>query len=100
MLLHLSSHIRIFSSDRLEYSSPESLPSPSGTLSQVDSKADMWSVGMILHKLLFFRLPYSYTSDSVLHGDGSGGVGEMGRRDEKEVADALEREVQTYAGYA
>lgn len=43
----------------LEYIAPESLPSPqTGLLQQVDSKADMWSLGMILHKLLFFKLPY------------------------------------------
>ena len=49
----------------LEYSAPESLPEPStGQLLQVDSKADMWSLGMILHKLLFFRLPYLHTSDN------------------------------------
>lgn len=39
----------------LEYTSLESLPSPhTGLLHQIDSKADMWSLGMILHKLLFF----------------------------------------------
>src|ERR1700730_15187964 len=42
----------------LEYASPESLPSPAtGFLSSVDSKSDMWSLGMISHKMLFFRLP-------------------------------------------
>ena len=44
---------------RLEYSAPESLPSPlTGILKETDSKADMWSLGMILHKLLFFKLPF------------------------------------------
>ncbi|KAG8848868.1 putative serine/threonine-protein kinase iks1 [Tulasnella sp. 330] len=38
----------------LEYTSPESLDAHRS----VDSKADMWSLGMILHKLLFFKLPY------------------------------------------
>lgn len=43
----------------LEYTAPEMLPSPStGLLRQPDSKADMWSLGMILHKMLFFKLPY------------------------------------------
>lgn len=70
----------------LEYSSPESLPSPTGQLLQVDSKSDMWSVGMILHKLLFFKLPYASSSDNT--------------RDGREASDALEREVQAYAGYA
>ena len=46
---------------RLEYTSPESLPSPlTGLLQQIDSKSDMWSLGMILHKLLFFKLPYRW----------------------------------------
>lgn len=70
----------------LEYSSPESLPSPTGQLLQVDSKSDMWSVGMILHKLLFFKLPYASSSDNT--------------RDGREEPDALEHEVQAYAGYA
>lgn len=43
---------------RLEYSSPESIPSPNGVLHDVNSKSDIWSLGMILHKLLFFKLPY------------------------------------------
>ena len=46
---------------RLEYSAPESLPSPlTRILKETDSKADMWSLGMILHKLLFFKLPYRF----------------------------------------
>ena len=28
-----------------------------------DSHADMWSLGMILHKLLFLHLPYADTED-------------------------------------
>lgn len=76
---------------RLEYAAPESLPSPTGKLSQVDSKSDMWSLGMILHKLLFFRLPYAYASDSPRTEDS--------RRDGRELADLLEREVVSYAGY-
>jgi serine/threonine protein kinase len=44
----------------LEYTAPESL-----SLShQPSSKADMWSLGMILYKLLFFRLPYEHLEDS------------------------------------
>lgn len=75
---------------RLEYTSPESLPSPAGVLQQIDSKSDMWSLGMILHKLLFFRLPYRHASDNVEQSS---------RRDGKETADQLEREVRTYPGY-
>ncbi len=73
----------------LEYTSPESLPSPAGVLQQIDSKSDMWSLGMILHKLLFFRLPYRHASDNV---------DQSSRRDGKETADQLEREVRTYPG--
>lgn len=77
----------------LEYASPESLPSPTtGLLSQVDSKSDMWSLGMILHKMLFFRLPYQHSSDSLDKSKDS-------RRDERETAELLEREVSTYPGY-
>lgn len=93
----LKSRMRSGNTGTLEYSSPESLPSPTGQLKQVTSKADMWSVGMILHKLLFFRLPYQHASDSArAHGAGQSG-------DAKDAADAdadaLEREVQTYAGF-
>lgn len=50
----------------------------------------MWSLGMILHKILFFRLPYRHASDSAKMDDS--------RRDGKEMADLLEREVLNYAG--
>ena len=75
----------------LEYSAPESLPEPStGQLLQVDSKADMWSLGMILHKLLFFRLPYLHTSDN---DDPSR------PRDGREYSDKLEAEILNYRGF-
>ncbi|KAH8083321.1 kinase-like protein [Cristinia sonorae] len=75
----------------LEYTSPESLPSPAtGLLAQLDSKSDMWSLGMILHKLLFFRLPYQHASDN-LEPDS--------KRDGKATSDALEREVLEYPGF-
>lgn len=47
----------------------------------------MWSLGMILYKLLFFRLPYvnaSGTTDPL--------------RDGKEAVDMLEKEVAAYPG--
>ena len=76
---------------RLEYSAPESLPVPTTRqLLQVDSKADMWSLGMILHKLIFFRLPYTHTSDN---DDPSR------RRDGQEYADRLEAEILEYPGF-
>lgn len=75
----------------LEYSAPESLPEPStGQLRQVDSKADMWSLGMILHKMLFFRLPYRYTVDND----------EASRpKDGRDYMDRLEAEILEYTGF-
>lgn len=32
----------------------------------------MWSLGMILHKPLFFRLPYRYVAEGDANGDASG----------------------------
>ncbi|THH32569.1 hypothetical protein EUX98_g1644 [Antrodiella citrinella] len=81
----LNSRARSGNTGTLEYTSPESLPSPAtGLLAQLDSKSDMWSLGMILHKLLFFRLPYQHASDNV---------DEDSKRDGKATADALEREL-------
>ena len=80
--------ILIYRHHSLEYTSPESLPSPhTGLLQQVDSKADMWSLGMILHKLLFFRLPYRYAEEDSATGEG-------------EKMTRLEHEIQSYSGYA
>lgn len=39
----------------------------------------MWSLGMILHMLIFFRLPYEYVEDSHIS--------------------KLEEEVRRYSGY-
>lgn len=60
---------------RLEYTAPESLSASN----QPSSKADMWSLGMILHMLIFFRLPYEYVEDSHIS--------------------KLEEEVRRYSGY-
>ncbi|KAG8742745.1 putative serine/threonine-protein kinase iks1 [Ceratobasidium sp. 414] len=50
----------------LEYSAPESLGhNQDGLLRQVTSKSDMWSLGMILHKLVYFRLPWKNDEDMV-----------------------------------
>ena len=55
--------------NKLEYTAPETLRSPiTGLLSQVDSKADMWGLRMVLHKMLFFRLPYKWSSDGRRFG--------------------------------
>ncbi|TFY82901.1 hypothetical protein EWM64_g1112 [Hericium alpestre] len=84
----------------LEYTSPESLRSPStGLLQQIDSKSDMWSLGMVLHKLLFFRLPYRWAAygdrDETLQGKDKAGGGIPGGTE----LDRLEREVLAYKGF-
>ncbi|EDR06625.1 uncharacterized protein LACBIDRAFT_299595 [Laccaria bicolor S238N-H82] len=81
----------------LEYTSPESLPSPhTGLLQQIDSKSDMWSLGMILHKLLFFKLPYRYAAEGDANGEAVTGGSRAG---EGEKMDKLEREVLEYPGF-
>ena len=50
----------------------------------------MWSLGMILHKLLFFRLPYTHTSDNDEPSTP---------RDGSEYADKLEAEIIAYPGF-
>lgn len=57
----LSSHIRSGNTGTLEYCAPETVyrdPS-SGSLRPIDSRVDMWSLGMILHKMVFFNLPFN-----------------------------------------
>lgn len=50
----------------------------------------MWSLGMILHKLLFFRLPYHYCSDTE----------DVSKpKDGKEFVAKLEDEILRYAGF-
>jgi serine/threonine protein kinase len=85
----LNSRTRSGNTGTLEYASPESLPSPqTGLLAQMDSKSDIWSLGMILHKLLFFHLPYTYASG----GDGDSTVGEGDKMER------LEKEILEYPG--
>ena len=96
---HLGSLISL--SPSLEYSSPESLPVPPHyTLPPTDSKSDMWSLGMILHKLIFFRLPYRWAA----YGDRPGLYGtdakSLNQDDERgNDTDRLEREVSSYPGF-
>lgn len=45
----------------------------------MDSKSDMWSLGMILHKLIFLRLPYPEVDSTDVDG--------------------MERNVLAYEGY-
>jgi hypothetical protein len=53
----------------------------------------MWSLGMILHKILFFRLPYRHAFDNA-DDDGNSRVADA----EGDKMAELEREVQSYAG--
>ncbi|PWY99783.1 kinase-like protein [Testicularia cyperi] len=64
----------------IEYMSPETvLVDPvTGQLKELSSKADIWSLGMILHLLLFFSLPFQQTDDIV----------------------QLRAEMQTYTGFS
>ncbi|KAI0319145.1 kinase-like domain-containing protein [Amylostereum chailletii] len=88
-----SSIARSGNTGTLEYTSPESLPAPpSFILPPVDSKSDMWSLGMVLHKMLFFRLPYHWSSD----GEGANGTEAV---DEGSAMDRLEKEVLAYPGF-
>ncbi|KAJ8589502.1 kinase-like protein [Rhizopogon salebrosus TDB-379] len=84
-----SSGARSGNTGTLEYASPESLPAPlTGALRQIDSKSDMWSLGMILHKMLFFKLPYRYATE-----------GEASENDEADKMNKLEQEILGYSGF-
>ncbi len=85
----------------LEYSSPESLPvPPHHTLPPTDSKSDMWSLGMILHKLIFFRLPYRWAAYGDRPGLYGSDITSQNEDDEKGTdMDRLEREVSSYPGF-
>lgn len=50
---------------RLEYTAPEILrPDPTtGIFREMDTKSDIWSLGIILHKLIFFHTPYHDSED-------------------------------------
>jgi hypothetical protein len=52
----------------------------------------MWSLGMILHKILFFRLPYQYAADDGDEGSNPGDTNEGAKMAQ------LEREIQSYSG--
>ncbi|KAJ3714285.1 kinase-like domain-containing protein [Lentinula raphanica] len=85
----------------LEYTAPESLPSPdTGRLQGIDSKADMWSLGMVLHRMLFFKLPWKYASDGVgQDSDTPVGTELRNGNASTEKMDRLEEEVLAYPGF-
>ncbi|KAG8792355.1 putative serine/threonine-protein kinase iks1 [Serendipita sp. 399] len=75
-----TARVRSGNTGTVEYSAPEALlRDQSGSLLQLDSKSDMWSLGMILHKLIFLRLPYPDLDASDVNG--------------------IEREVLAYPGW-
>ncbi|KDN38568.1 kinase-like protein [Tilletiaria anomala UBC 951] len=49
----------------MEFMAPETIrvDPRTGQLQELSRKADMWSLGMILHLLLYFKLPYSQVDD-------------------------------------
>ncbi|KAL7415204.1 kinase-like domain-containing protein [Mrakia frigida] len=48
----------------MEYCAPESLMvDREGRLMELGREGDLWSLGMVLYKLLFFKLPYSQIED-------------------------------------
>lgn len=47
----------------------------------------MWSLGMILYKMIFFRLPFRYATE-----------GEASANDDADKMNKLEKEILTYPG--
>ena len=43
----------------LEYMAPETIVPHRGQLAELSSKADIWSLGILLYVLIFFELPYT-----------------------------------------
>lgn len=88
----------------MEYMSPETiLVNPiTGRLDELSSKADIWSLGMILHLLLFFTLPFSQVEDvDALRSEMAAYTGfrradaiGMGRRSDGVLLGLLERMLQ------
>ncbi|KZV81977.1 kinase-like protein [Exidia glandulosa HHB12029] len=81
----------------LEYAAPESLLPRDHTvtgLAPLDSKADMWSLGMILYKLVFFRLPWKFGQPPTAQVDG-----QERRLDSGGVQAELEEEIRAYKGF-
>lgn len=47
----------------MEYMAPEAVVSHEGQLAELSSKADIWSLGILLYMLIFFDLPYTQVDD-------------------------------------
>lgn len=47
----------------LEYMAPETIVPHEGQLAELTSKADIWSLGILLYTLIFFDLPYTQVAD-------------------------------------
>jgi len=56
-------HNRTGNTGTMEYMAPEAVVAQHGQLLDLTSKADIWSLGIILHLLIFFELPYSQVDD-------------------------------------
>ncbi|GAK63928.1 kinase-like protein [Moesziomyces antarcticus] len=71
LLLHDSwTRTRSGHTGTMEYMAPEAVfADAGGRLAELSSKADMWSLGVVLHLLLFFRLPYKHTDVDRLRAE-------------------------------
>lgn len=56
-------HKRTGNTGTIEYMAPEAIVAKHGQLLDLTSKADIWSLGILLHLLIFFELPYSQVDD-------------------------------------
>jgi serine/threonine protein kinase len=89
----MASLIRTGNTGTLEYAAPESISrSSGGVLRPAGSSCDMWSLGMVLHRLLFLRLPYP-TANREASAQGKDALTGPERLQQ------LEREVLNYKGY-
>lgn len=56
-------HHRTGNTGTMEYMAPEAVIARDGHLLDLTSKADIWSLGILLHLLIFFELPYTQVDD-------------------------------------
>ncbi|ODQ64083.1 kinase-like protein [Nadsonia fulvescens var. elongata DSM 6958] len=80
----------------LEYCAPELLQVVSGEFGQFSTKSDIFSLGMILHFLLFSRLPYNH--DPALQISESPVSGSL-RSEKMSDFDGLRNEVANFGGF-